>query len=251
MDDLVLTTVAQRPEYATRLGEAAAHAWPHFMMQDLVAEVLLGQLVTAFPELQLIATTADGRPVARARAVPFALAHRSPAGTLPANGWDQVLIWGMRDHADGRPADRVSALEIAIDDAYLGVGLSGRMLQALRGAALEAGFDELVAPVRPNHKHRHPRMPMSQYVATTRADGLPIDPWLRVHVRAGGVIDAVAPASMVFAGSLAEWRDWTGLPFAASGPIEVPEALVPVHCDLEQDHAVYVEPNVWVRHRLS
>ena len=62
MDDLVLTTVAQRPEYATRLGEAAAHAWPHFMMQDLVAEVLLGQLVTAFPELQLIATTADRWP---------------------------------------------------------------------------------------------------------------------------------------------------------------------------------------------
>jgi len=31
----------------------------------------------------------------------------------------------------------------------------------------------------------------------------------------------------------------------------VPEALVPVHCDAEHDHAVYVEPNVWVEHALS
>jgi hypothetical protein len=26
---------------------------------------------------------------------------------------------------------------------------------------------------------------------------------------------------------------------------------VPVHCDVEQDFAVYVEPNVWVRHALT
>jgi hypothetical protein len=25
---------------------------------------------------------------------------------------------------------------------------------------------------------------------------------------------------------------------------------VPVVCDVEHDYAVYVEPNVWVRHRL-
>jgi len=29
----------------------------------------------------------------------------------------------------------------------------------------------------------------------------------------------------------------------------VPGALVPVHVDLVQDHAVYVEPNVWMVHR--
>jgi len=30
----------------------------------------------------------------------------------------------------------------------------------------------------------------------------------------------------------------------------VPKALVPVHCDVRHDHAVYVEPDVWVRHDL-
>jgi hypothetical protein len=26
---------------------------------------------------------------------------------------------------------------------------------------------------------------------------------------------------------------------------------LPVHCEVEHDHAVYVEPNVWVRHEPS
>jgi hypothetical protein len=48
-----------------------------------------------------------------------------------------------------------------------------------------------------------------------------------------------------------QWREWTGLPFDITGDVIVPEALIPVHCDAEHDHAVYVEPNVWVEHALS
>jgi hypothetical protein len=81
-------------------------------------------------------------------------------------------------------------------------------------------------------------------------DGLPEDPWLRVHVKAGGKIIEVAPRSMVIAGTLDEWREWTGLPFDTTGDVVVPKALVPVHCDVRHNHAVYVEPNVWVRHDL-
>ena len=73
---------------------------------------------------------------------------------------------------------------------------------------------------------------------------------LRVHVRAGGTIVGVVARAMAIAGSLAQWREWTGLPFDATGPVTVPEALVPVLCDVEQDYAVYVEPGIWVHHRL-
>ncbi|WP_328993746.1 hypothetical protein OG394_05245 [Kribbella sp. NBC_01245] len=92
---------------------------------------------------------------------------------------------------------------------------------------------------------------MTSYVEQVRADGLPVDPWLRVHVKAGATIVKVAPASMVVPGSLAQWREWTGLPFDTDGFVEVPKALVPVHCSLSHDYAVYVEPNVWVEHDLS
>jgi hypothetical protein len=71
-----------------------------------------------------------------------------------------------------------------------------------------------------------------------------------VHIRAAGRILRVAPASMVMAGSLAQWRAWTGLPFDRTGEVIVPDALVPVPCDTSHDHAVYVEPNVWFEHNL-
>ena len=99
-------------------------------------------------------------------------------------------------------------------------------------------------------KHLEPFAAMQEYVARTTVDGLPADPWLRVHARAGGRIVKVAPTSMVIPGTVADWQRWTGMEFAASGPAVVPGALVPVHVSLEQDHAVYVEPNVWVRHTI-
>ena len=34
------------------------------------------------------------------------------------------------------------------------------------------------------------------------------------------------------------------------GEIVVPGALSPVHVCREQDYAVYVEPNLWVHHRI-
>ena len=94
-------------------------------------------------------------------------------------------------------------------------------------------------------------MSIEDYAALTREDGLPVDPWLRVHVRAGGTVVGVAARAMAMAGSLAEWREWTGLPFDASGPVVVPDALVPVLCDVDQDFAAYVEPCIWVHHRLG
>ena len=91
---------------------------------------------------------------------------------------------------------------------------------------------------------------MEDYAFRVRDDGLPVDPWLRVHVRAGGVIDKVAPRSMVIPGTLVEWREWTGLPFDTTGPVEVP-GIGPGLVDPEQGAATYVEPNVWVRHRTG
>jgi hypothetical protein len=69
---------------------------------------------------------------------------------------------------------------------------------------------------------QRPELPMPGYLALLRDDGLPADPWLRVHVRAGRRILRTALASMVMVGSLAQWRDWTGLPFDQTGDVVVP-----------------------------
>ena len=55
---------------------------------------------------------------------------------------------------------------------------------------------------------------------------------------------------MTVPGTLAQWREWTGLPLDISGPVIVPGALNPILVSVEHGHAVYLEPNVWIHHDL-
>ncbi|MFJ1825443.1 N-acetyltransferase [Streptomyces sp. NPDC088178] len=247
--DLTITTLAARPELAGAAGRMP-DSWPGFVLEDLVGWANYPRIAVDFPEYVLVATDEDGAVVARAYSVPFAL-HAPGREGLPEGGWDQVLLWAFSDLRHGRTPDTVSAIEIAVADGRQGEGISARMVAAMRENAGRLGFADLVAPVRPSAKHLDASAPMEEYARRTRVeDGLPYDPWLRVHVRAGGLIEAVAPVSMTVAGSLARWRSWTGLPFDEDGPVEVPGALVPVQCSVAHGYAVYVEPNVWVRHRV-
>jgi GNAT superfamily N-acetyltransferase len=249
--DLTISTIAQRPELLAPMWEMK-DSWAEFMRHDPVGNAHVGRIPEVFPDFAHVATDESGAVVARALSVPFALRGQGRGdGELPARGWDQVLAWAFRDQRCGVAPDTVSAIEITVDPALRGRGVSAVMLSAMRAGAAAHGFAEVVAPVRPSAKHVEPGSPMAEYAARTRPDGLPHDPWLRVHVRAGGAIDSVATVSMVVPGTLAEWRTWTGLPFDAPGPVDVPGALNAVHCDLAGDYAVYVEPNVWVRHPLD
>jgi len=249
MTDLTVYRLSERPDLIDRMYEVDS-PWPEFMQADPVMNAFFGQVAGAFPHLCAVATDASGAVAATARAVAFAL-DLPDRGALPDGGLDRATIWAFNDLRLHRAPDVASAVEILVRQAHRGTGLSHRMVAALRDAAREAGFTRLVAPVRPNGKHLYPTLPMAEYITMTREDGLPADPWLRVHARAGGRIRRVAQASMVMAGSLAQWREWTGLPFDRTGDVIVPEALVPVHCDADHDHAVYVEPNVWVEHVLT
>jgi len=245
--DVLVTTIAERPDLTALLGRFPADAWPEFMYSDPVAGLHYGHVEQYYREYTLVAIDPDHPElaVAKAYSTPFTW-----DGDLPDAGWDRVVVRAAQDRLLGRTGNLVSALEITIRPDARGTGLSSIMLDALRRNAARLGHDQLVAPVRPNAKHAEPATPMAEYAARVRDDGLPFDPWLRVHVRAGGQIVSVAPCSMTIPGTLASWRTWTGLPFDTTGPVTVPGALAPVHCDVEADHAVYVEPNVWIRHRL-
>ncbi|RFU86640.1 N-acetyltransferase [Streptomyces triticagri] len=246
--ELKITTLAERPELLAPLFRME-ESWPEFIGNDPVASSMIGRIIKELPEHVLIATDEQGALAARAYTVPFAL-HVRGRGELPDGGWDQVILWAFSDLWYRRKPDTMTALEITVAKDFLGQGMSGLMLAAICDRSRARGFAEVVVPVRPSAKHLEPATQMDTYVRRERDDGLPVDPWLRVHVRAGGIIEKVAHASMTVSGSMAQWREWTGLPFDTEGTVEVPGALVPVHCEPERGYAVYVEPNVWVRHVL-
>jgi len=252
---LAVSTLAERPVLRAQLFSAEfAAAVPEFLHHDPTAELYYADgALDRYLDFALAAVDRDepDRVIARAFSVPFAFRDGSAErAELPAGGWDAVIGWADRDWRAGRRPNAVSALEIMVLPPYRGRGLAQSMLAALCANTRARGFADLYAPLRPSDKHKEPRVPFADYVARTRDDGLPHDSWLRVHVRANAHIVKIAPHSMVIAGSLAEWAGWTGMNFARSGDVIVPGALTPVHVSRQHDHVVYVEPNLWVHHRV-
>jgi GNAT superfamily N-acetyltransferase len=247
---LEIFTLRQRPDLRPVIFDSDLQSvWPEFMRHDPVAHLYFApSMLDRYLDYALVGVT-GGKVVARAFSVPFAfnIEHRTE---LPDGGWDEVIRWAHDDQMTGRAPNALSALEISLLPEARGGGNSRALLGAMKACAKAQGFAEMFAPVRPNQKHLHPSMPMRQYVDTLGADGLPTDPWLRTHRRAGGKIVKIAPYSMTIVGTVADWSRWTGMSFDRSGEVAIAGALAPVTVSLERDYAVYVEPNVWVRYAL-
>jgi len=236
-----LFSQAERPELLGRRGELG-DTWDEFMYHDAVANRLWDRQYEEFPDLQLYLLDEDDKLLAESNAVviPFG------AGELPDDGWDAALERAF----SGEPARAVSAIAITIGVDQRGRGLSKVMLGGMREAVAARGLSDLVAPVRPSLKHRYPLAPIERYVEWRREDGTLLDPWLRVHENAGAKLVRVAHKSMRISGTVADWESWTKMSFPESGTYVVPSALVPVEIDRERDEGVYVEPNVWMHHRV-
>ncbi|MDJ0395662.1 hypothetical protein QMK17_20275 [Rhodococcus sp. G-MC3] len=241
--DSTVSVLASRPDLADAIA-AMPNSWPTFMTKDPIATLFYNPItIKLFADYVLACQDRSGAVVAVAYSIPLYLPEGEP---LPTDGWDGAI---RRSLIGGSTPNSVCALEISVAPGQQSRGLSSKMLAELGRNARRLGYGELVAPLRPNGKNDIYET-METYAHRTRPDGLPVDPWLRVHVRAGGVIDSVAVRSMVIPGTLDEWREWTGLSFDRAGPVEVPGALTPVLCDLKHGTAVYTEPNVWVRHNI-
>ena len=245
-DGLTLVRLRDRPELTGDLHRLGERVWPRFMRQDPAGGMFFGSLGSTFSDCALVVLDHAGGIVARVLWVPFPWDGSLP---LPEEGWDWVITRGEQARRDGTPCTAASALEIGIAPTLQSRGLSGLLLAAMREAVRELGLTDLFAPVRPNRKSDHPHLTMAEYLARPRADGLPDDPWLRVHARAGGEVLGPCERSMRIEGTIAEWQEWTGQDLSAPGEHLVPFALAPVVSDGER--AVYVEPNVWVRHRVG
>ncbi len=243
-----IVTLKERPDLIEPMW-TMPNTWPTFMQQDPVGALFYGRLAETFPEYQLLALDDHGVIIGKVHSVPFAWGGTDEE--LPARGWDGILEQAFGDRERGQHATAASLIEAHVVPEHRRGGLSYVLLDAARRNIQRLGFTDLFAPVRPSGKSAEPRTPMSEYVARVRSDGLPADPWLRVHIRLGARIVSVCPLSMVIPGTLAQWREWTALPLTSEGLSDVPEALAPLHVSIEHDHAVYVEPSVWVHHQLA
>ena len=89
---------------------------------------------------------------------------------------------------------------------------------------------------------------MAEYMNWQKVDGLPFDPWLRVHIKAGGTVAGICNRSMDISGTVSDWEKWTDFQFPGTGDYVIDEALVPININKEEDIGSYSEPNVWITH---
>ena len=233
----------ERPDLEQR-KRPLLEAWPAFMFEDPVAGRRWHLLYERFGGFQhFLFDDESDEVVAEVNSLPVQV----DLAALPDRGWDDVMERGT----DARePANAVTALQVMILPGRQGQGLSKLCLERMRANASEHGFAHLVAPVRPSWKARYPLVSIERYISWTTEDGLPIDPWLRVHVRFGAEIVRPCPESMTITGTVSEWESWTSMLFPEGGDYVVPGALELVSIDREADLGTYVEPNVWMHHQL-
>lgn len=179
--------------------------------------------------------------VATANCVPF---HTDDPWSLPDGGWDWML---KTAHAtvDRRP-NVLGAIAISVSPAYRGMGLAREMIRGIGEVARELEVERLVVAVRPSAKWRYPHVDIADYAQWTDPSGRPFDPWLRSHMAMGARIDGIARDSMVVEQPVGFWEAWIGKRITESGPVLVPNGLVPVEIDLERNIGRYAEPNVWM-----
>ena len=236
-------TSDERPELRA-LKDPLLAAWPRFMLEDEVSNRCWDLLYERYGAFQHFLVSEDDELVAEVNSVPVEL----DVDALPKRGWDEALERGTT--GTGTPTV-VSAIQVLIAPGRQGQGLSRLCLERMRESTGAHGFEHLVAPVRPSWKDRYPLVPIDRYIRWTRRDGQLLDPWLRVHAALGAELVGPCRESMTITGSVADWEEWTGLLFPDGGDYVVRGALEPVHVDREADLGTYVEPNVWMHHRLG
>ena len=243
-----LSSIAARPEQRAIVDRIDAEAYPEFMGHTDLAPwwpIIYG----TFPEYQLILADArTGRHLAHGNLLPFAW-DGTPEG-LPHSAVEMVRR-ALHDRRHGIPPTVLGALQAVVDPAEQGAGLSVRMLQGMAGLAAALRLPDLVAPIRPTEKALDPLSSLDEYVARVRPDGMPADPWHRVHVRLGATPIAVEESWLTVTASIDEWSRLTGVEAPATGPYLVPGALAPVRLDAERRFGRYVEPHLWMRYRIA
>ena len=236
-------TAEERPDLWERARAELTfeRLWPEYNQHGTHASTYFGALVPRFSHLQaLFLDRRSDDLVARARTIPFA--WDATPETLP-RGIDAV---GLQAVEDPRSPTALSALAAEVRTEHQRQGLSALVLRTMVTMAGRAGLAPLVAPVRPNWKDRFPLHPISSYAEWTRHDGLPFDPWIRLHHRLGARIVRPEPHSMEITAPVADWETWTGTGFPRDGRVIFREGLAPL--EVTDGFGRYFEPNVWMLH---
>lgn len=240
-----ISDLRREPELRNDFAHLSDSAWPAFLRNWETPE--WPSLFTTFADYQLALRDEGGKVVGMCHTIPMRwngaksdLPHSLCHATGRAAGVFQT----------GKSPNTLCALAAIAERDHRGQGLGSVLVGAMRMLAAERGFDNLIAPVRPNWKSRYPLISLEKYLEWKRPDGALYVPWVRVHLRAGGKALAIGNA-LAIEGRVADWEQWTGMVFPVPGHYIVPGALQPIVIDAALHQGLYEEPCIWVIHSVG
>lgn len=240
-----VVTATETENFLDKADEVSIPSWPEFMLKDEVSNKYWVKMHERHPGFQFaLVENESKRWVAVGNSIP--VRWDRDLNDLPDEGWDWALTSGIED----LNWNLLSAIAIQVSPDQRGKRLSALMVRIMTAIGRAHGYPHLIAPVRPNLKHENPIMDMDLYIRWRDNDKLH-DPWLRVHEGLGARIIKVCHKAMRIVGTVKEWEQWTGRTFPESDEYIIKGALVPVIIDVENDSGVYVEPNVWMVHKID
>ena len=169
----------------------------------------------------------------------------SPLIELPNEGWDWMLEKGVKDYENSKKPNSLGGLQIIVTKDNLGKGYSKILISEAKRMVKKEGYENFIIPIRPTFKSRYPNMKMKEYI-DLKVDGKIYDPWIRTHLKGGAKILNVCFKAMYIDGNLKFWEKLMNRKIEKTGTYIVEGALNPVEIDVENNHGIYYESNIWI-----
>lgn len=205
-------------------------------------------LYTTFGHYQILLLNDDKELMAYGHTIP--LYWNNDLSSLPDN-LKTLIEMAVESNEEGLKPNVLLALAAVVSKDHKGKGLSFEVVKAMKDVAFENNIEDLIVPVRPTLKGKYPLIPIKDYAEWENEDGMPFDPWLRVHKKLGGEVFKTADVSMIIRGEIEEWKLWTNTKIVGSGKYIFEGTLNPVEIDINKNLGIYTDPCVWVRYSLN
>ena len=237
----------ERPDLFDLQEDICGKAFPEFLYYGEIAAKYWEKMITYYREYQLMLLEED-QIIAVINCMPMNL--DMPDEQLPEGAFDWGIEKGIEDFESGKKINAVMGVQIVIPEEHQGKGISSIAVEELKNMCTSKRIARIIIPVRPTLKSKYAINNIDDYIKWVNNEGMPFDPWLRVHVRKGARIINACRKAVIVKGTVDQWEAWTKMQFPESGEYLVDGALCPVVINRENNLGTYVEPNVWISYSL-
>lgn len=213
--------------------------WLRFSLEEMQA------YTSVFPQGQIVHIGDDTRPAGALTS----LRMRWDGDPTALGTWDALSGHDTSVAEAHDPAgNTLLMLSVSIRPDGQGRGVSAGLVDHARRVAHDLGLEHVISPFRPSgfgaHKAAGGHADFDAYRRATRADGLPVDPWLRALTRLGMEQLRVVDAAMVVRCPLAEVEGWRAS-YRAGSWFALDEDRAAVLVDALPDDIVDTVDEVW------